>query len=63
MCGTGSSVPKGILMARQASRWRVLGIVYGAMQRETAELRRNALSRLADKAFDLLLRSSDTIHN
>ena len=41
----------------------VLGIVYGAMQRETAELRRNALSRLADKALDLLLRSSNTIHN
>ena len=41
----------------------VLGIVYGAMQRETAELRRNALSRLADKAFDLLLRSGGRIHN
>ena len=40
----------------------VLGIVYGAMQRETAELRRNALSRLADKAFDLLLRSSRAVH-
>lgn len=37
----------------------VLGIVYGAMQRETAELRRNALSRLADKAFDLLLKSAE----
>jgi len=41
----------------------VLGIVYGAMQRETAELRRNALSRLADKAFDLLLRSAGTVHD
>lgn len=39
----------------------VLGIVYGAMQRETSELRRNALSRLADKAFDLLLRSAGTV--
>lgn len=41
----------------------VLGIVYGAMQRETAELRRNALSRLADNAFDLLLRSAGTVHD
>ena len=41
----------------------VLGIVYGAMQRETAELRRNALSRLADKAFDLLLRSAGAVHD
>jgi hypothetical protein len=41
----------------------VLGIVYGAMQRETAELRRNALSRLADKAFDLLLQSAGMVHD
>ncbi|QNP78606.1 hypothetical protein [Agrobacterium tumefaciens] len=41
----------------------VLGIVYGAMQRETAELRRNALSRLADKAFDLLLRSGGPMND
>ncbi|VDC19205.1 hypothetical protein [Pseudogemmobacter humi] len=41
----------------------VLGIVYGAMQRETAELRRNALSRLADKAFELLLRSAGAVHD
>ncbi|WP_345900769.1 hypothetical protein [Martelella sp. UBA3392] len=41
----------------------VLGLVYGAMQRETAELRRNALSRLADKAFDLLLRSAGTVQD
>ncbi|WP_300581032.1 hypothetical protein [Marivita sp.] len=39
----------------------VLGIVYGAMQREIAELRRNALSRIADKAFDLLLRSAEAL--
>lgn len=41
----------------------VLGIVYGAMQRETAELRRNALSRLADRAFELLLRSAGHVQN
>ncbi|MAA97813.1 MAG: hypothetical protein CMN87_15570 [Stappia sp.] len=41
----------------------VLGIVYGAMQRETAELRRNALSRLADKAFELLLRSAGAVRD
>lgn len=41
----------------------VMGILYGAMQRETAELRRNALSRLADKAFDLLLRSADGVQS
>lgn len=36
----------------------VLGIVYGAMQREAADARRNALSRRADEAFDLLLRTA-----
>ncbi|TNF13003.1 MAG: hypothetical protein EP320_10515 [Rhodobacteraceae bacterium] len=41
----------------------VLGIIYGAMQRETAELRRNALSRRADEAFDLLLRLAATVPN
>jgi hypothetical protein len=35
----------------------VLGIVYGAMAREAAGARRNALSALADRAFELMIRT------
>ncbi|WP_036181047.1 hypothetical protein, partial [Palleronia rufa] len=39
----------------------VLGIVYGTMARETASARRNALSALADRAFDLMIRTTRTL--
>lgn len=38
----------------------VLGLVYGAMQRETAKPRRYALARLADAALDILMSATGT---